>query len=324
MTRELDIDDLQELQWGFAGARVLTVAARTGLLRRLAEGPAAIAGLAAELGLDPLATGKLVRALAALGVARPAGDGYRLVDALAPHFRAGEDDLAPALAHAHDLYDGWGDNLERWLRSEGWGTRPRDLEGIRRFASAMRAHGRLYARRAAAHLDLAGVRRMLDVGGGFGQYAATFAELHEGLEAVVLDTPEVAAIAPAEHAGTAVEGRIRWRGGDYLEADYGTGYDLVLLANVLHQETAARVALMVSRAAAAAAPGGRVAVVDFRIDPDRHESPFGALFAINMRSFGDTHTEPEIRAWMEGASLRGIRRIDLDRFRWLIVGTQPG
>jgi hypothetical protein len=68
------------------------------------------------------------------------------------------------------------------------------------------------------------------------------------------------------------------------------------------------------------APGGRVAVVDFRIDEHRREHVMGCLFAINMRSFGDTHTEPDIRGWLEGAGLGTVDRIDLDGDRWLIVG----
>ncbi len=141
---------------------------------------------------------------------------------------------------------------------------------------------------------------------------------------MVLDTPEVARIAPAEVVGTRLEGRISWLAGDYLATDYGAGYDLVLIANVLHQETADRAAEMVRRSAAALAPGGRVAVVDFRIDPEQHQNAFGALFAINMRSFGDTHPEPAIREWMVRAGLGDITRHDLDRFRWLIVGRKPG
>jgi hypothetical protein len=46
----------------------------------------------------------------------------------------------------------------------------------------------------------------------------------------------------------------------------------------------------------------------------------GALFAIQMRSFGDTHPEPSIRGWMEAAGLRNVRRTDVGTDRWLIEG----
>jgi len=89
---------------------------------------------------------------------------------------------------------------------------------------------------------------------------------------------------------------------------------------VVHQELPARAEQMVARAARAAAPGGRVVVLDFSIDEARQQSVVGALFAINMRSFGDTYTEPVIRGWMERAGLARVARTDLGPQRWIIVG----
>jgi SAM-dependent methyltransferase len=187
----------------------------------------------------------------------------------------------------------------------------------------MRAMGSQLARWVADELDLDGVERMLDVGGGFGHYALAMCRARPGLEATVLDTPQVAEMAPAEYADTQYAQRIRFVGGDYLSSDYGSDYDLVLLANVLHQEAADCAAEMVRRSAAALAPGGRVVVLDFAIDDAQRGSVIGALFAINMRSFGDTHTEPAIRGWMEAAGLERVERHDLGHFRWLISGYRP-
>jgi hypothetical protein len=136
----------------------------------------------------------------------------------------------------------------------------------------------------------------------------------------VLDIPPVAEMAGLEAAGGEFAGRIEWLAGDYLETDYGSDYDLVLFANVLHQENAESAAEMIGRGAAALNSGGRVAVVDFAIDDARREHLQGCLFAINMRSFGDTYPEAAIRGWMESAGLVGVERIDIDPVRWLIVG----
>jgi len=319
----LDLDDLHELTWGFAGQRVITVAGRVGLLRLLAERSVRPEEAAAELSLDPLPTGKMLRALAALGLLEVDGGRFRVVASLAPFFREGPDDILPSLAHSHDLYDRWGENLEPWLRGQEWSTKRRDVAGTRRFGAAMRGMGAQVARRLAATLDLTGLKTMLDVGGGFGHYAAVLCEAMPGLEATVLDTEEVAEIATAEQSAGRLAGRINFVGGDYLTSDYGRGFDLVLFANVLHQESPERAAVMVRRGAAALAPGGRVAVVDFQVDDAQCRNVMGTLFAINMRSFGDTHSEPRIRGWMEAAGLGDIRRTDLGRLRWLIVGRRP-
>ncbi len=320
---EMDLDSFQRLLWSFSGHRVITVAGRTGILRLLAEKPRTTEAIAAGLGLDELATGKVVRALAALGVATPDGDRYRAADGIRDHFLPGAYDVVPFLEHSHSMYERWGETLEPWLRGEDWPVAERTPEETRRFGAAMRAMGAQMARRAADALDLDGVERMLDVGGGWGQFAQAMCRVRPGLHAMVLDRPEVVEQARAELEGSGLEDAIEFLPGNYLETEYGSGYDLVLFANVLHQETADRAAELIRRGAEAVTPGGRVTVVDFAIDDDRREHLLGVLFAINMRSFGDTWTEPAIRRWMEDAGLQEIERTNLGSDRWIISGRKP-
>jgi SAM-dependent methyltransferase len=243
-----------------------------------------------------------------------------MVATLTPHFIPGPEAWTPFLEHSHALYDRWAASLEPWLRGEPWTTQPRGREGTRVFGAAMQAMGAQVARMAAEHIDLAGVRRLLDVGGGFGQYARALCARKPDIEPTVLDRPEVVDLAREALAGTEWEGRIAFIGGDYHEADYGDGYDLVLNANILHQEPAERAAAIIRRSAAALAPGGRVVVLDFAIDDERHAPLLGTLFAVNMRSLGDTHTSPAITGWMEASGLARVERLDFNRHRWLIIG----
>jgi hypothetical protein len=322
MTEPLALDGLQRLLWSFAGQRVVTVAGRTGILDALADRRATADELAAELGLDPLAAGKVVRALCAQGLVEAEGEGYRLAGELRPYFGRDGAGFSAFLDHLHTMYEAWGANLEPWLRGEGWTSPERTPERTRRFGVAMRAMGSQIARRVAAALDLEGVRTVLDVGGGWGQFARAICEIAPAVRATVLDIPQVAEAAPASLEGSGLADRIGWRGGDYLATDYGSGWDLVLLANILHQELAPEAAEIIRRAAVATASGGRVAVVDFAIDDAKREHLLGTLFAINMRSFGDTWSEPELRGWMETAGLADVSRTDIGPDRWLITGTR--
>jgi SAM-dependent methyltransferase len=184
--------------------------------------------------------------------------------------------------------------------------------------------GQNIARLVADRLDLDGVDRMLDVGGGYGHYARALCRVRPSLLADVLDRPEVVELARVGLAGDPLAGRVRFRGGDYTTDDFGSGYDLVLLANVLHQESTGTAAALVARAAGALAPGGRVAVLDFAIDDEQRAHVLGTLFAVNMRSFGHTYTAPTISGWLTRAGLEEIAREDLNRHRWLITGRRPG
>jgi SAM-dependent methyltransferase len=187
----------------------------------------------------------------------------------------------------------------------------------------MRAMAFLVAPAAIASLDLSHLRRMLDVGGGTGAYATAYCRAQPGLLATVIDVPEVAALGRESLAGTDMEGRIGFIAGDYLETPWGEDYDLVQIANVLHIEPRERAARLVRLAADALAPRGRLVVLDFSIDDAKDENLMGALFAINMRSWGDTYSEPEIRAWMEAAGLRFERRVDFSKSRWILTARKP-
>lgn len=319
---DLDLDGFQRLLWGFASHRVITVAGRTGLLSLLAERGSTPENAARDLDLDPFATRKMLRALAALGIADADGDIYRAARHMAPHFTPGDNDVVPFLEHSHAMYERWGETLEPWLRGEDWPVAERTPEETARFGAAMRAMGAQMARRVAAALDLDGVSRMLDIGGGWGHFSKAMCAENPELSAVVLDTPTVVERAESELVGSGFEDRIEFLPGDYLETDYGSGFDVVLLANILHQETADRAEKLVRRAAEALANGGRVVVVDFAIDQEQRQHVVGALFAINMRSFGDTWTESHIRGWMASAGLASFERRDLGPDRWILVGAR--
>jgi len=319
----LPVERLRAIQWHFASHRILTVANRTGLLRRLAGDPVSIDRAATDLGLDPLATGKVVRALSALGLVRATDDQYALEADLVPLFAPGLGDYGPALEHSHEMYERWGATLEQWVRTGSMPPRERTPEGTRHFAEAMWANASVFGSELAETLGLTGVRRALDLGGGTGRLAVDLCRAAPNLHVTVLDQPDVVAMGPEVVAPTGVADRIAFAPGDYLTHDLGTGFDLVLLSNVLHQERAEAAADLVRRATAAVVPGGRLAIVDFTIDDHQREVASGCLFAVNMKSFGDTWTEPVLRRWMHDAGLTDVARFDLDATRWLIVGRRP-
>ena len=54
------------------------------------------------------------------------------------------------------------------------------------------------------------------------------------------------------------------------------------------------------------APGGRLLVKDFLVEPDRSGPPAGLLFALNMAVYtrdGDAHDRAAIAAWLAAAGL---------------------
>lgn len=323
MPSHLDLTGLQNLLWTFAGHRTVTTAAKSGILKLLAKKPATVSTISDDLNLNPEACDRVVRALVALGVLEIDQTTFRLVPDLRPLFGQGNDDLTPFLEHSHQMYENWGENMETWLRTGNWPSGKRTSTGIAEFARAMRGVGIRTAREVINHIDLGGIRSMLDIGGSLGHWAEAVCEKVPEATATIFDIPETATAGTELYRGTSLEGRVTFAGGDYLEDDFGHDYDLVLIANVLHQELAEQASDLVRRAANALASGGRLCVVDFIINDDRCGPEMGTLFAIHMRDFGDTWTEGDIRSWMTAAGLDSIERTDVGSTRWIITGYKP-
>jgi len=211
--------------------------------------------------------------------------------------------------------------------------RPADLaeinergpEWIESFLGAMAVFSRARAPQVGAAIGLSGVRRMLDVGGGPGTYDIAFARAEPGLSAVVFDLPNAIHIAERNIAAAGLSDRITTQAGDLRTDEFGSGFDLVFVSAIVHMLSCDENADLVRRCAVALAPGGRLVIQDHIMSEERTSPVPGAIFAINMlvgTEGGSTYTEGEMRAWMEGAGLEGVRRIDLPGPNGLMVGTR--
>ncbi len=313
-------DDIHEILWKFAEQRILAAAARTGILEHLAGKSDTIEKTAEILELDSTAAGKIIRVLSSMGLLECQDDRYTMAEPLSRYFRGDSDDITAMILHLDHLNDMWGATIEKWLRGEEIPRRQRSDEEITAFGEAMEAMGSYVARQAVRRLDLRSVKTMLDVGGGFGHFTRTFIRDNPEIQGTVLDRPDTVKAAREKFRTNDKEKKLEWLEGDYHEVNWGRDYDLVLLANILHQENRENARSLVLKGTEALKHGGRLAIIDFSIDDEKRKMLMGALFAVNMRSIGDTYPEADLRRWMEEAGLINIQRTDLSSFRWLITG----
>jgi 2-polyprenyl-3-methyl-5-hydroxy-6-metoxy-1,4-benzoquinol methylase len=172
-------------------------------------------------------------------------------------------------------------------------------------------------------IDLEGVSRVLDVGGGSGAFSMAFVRAGTGISAVVFDLPAVVTLAKSYIESEGFAAQISVAPGDYLHDDLGAGFDLVFLSAIVHSNSDAENRLLIRKAASALEPGGRVVVSDWIMSDDRIQPIGGALFALNMlvgTEAGDTYTEAEIRSWMQDAGLSDISRTDTQAGPGLMIG----
>jgi hypothetical protein len=114
--------------------------------------------------------------------------------------------------------------------------------------------------------------------------------------------------------------------GDLCSVKLGQDYDLVFVSAICHMLSPEENCDLLGRCHAALAPGGRIAIQDFILEPDKTAPKWGALFALNMlvgTRAGSSYSEPEYAGWLGGAGFRDIRQVRLPGPASLMMASRP-
>jgi predicted O-methyltransferase YrrM len=303
--------EIQGLASAWQESRALLAAVELDLFTHAGAGATApeIAALART---DPRCTDRLLSVMVTLGFMEKRGGRYYNSPGADEYLVRGRERYMSNLHHLAHTFRNWA-TLAEAVRAGTAVVDTRWESDDRReaFIEAMHRRARFEAEGLAARLALSGARRILDVGGGSGVYSMAMCRAREGLEAVVLDLPEVTRLTRRYVAEAGLEDRIRTVDGDYLTADFGVSkYDLVFFSAIVHINSPRENQSLMDRAFAALRPGGCIAVQDFIMEDDRLDPPSGALFALNMivnTRAGDTYTRSEVAGWLDQAGCVNVK-----------------
>ena len=146
--------------------------------------------------------------------------------------------------------------------------------------------------------------RVLDIAAGHGIFGITFAQKNPNAQVTALDWPHVLEVAKENARAAGVIDRFKTIEGSAFEAEFGAGYDLVLLTNFLHHFDPPTCETLLRKVHAALADGGRAVTLEFVPNDDRISPPNSAMFSMAMLSAtpsGDAHTLAELRSMFEAA-----------------------
>lgn len=317
---------IQRVARGFQFSRVLLTAVELDLFTAIANGAATSELVASECETDPRATNRLMNALVAMGLLEKTAGTFKNTAAAETYLVRDSENYMSGLHHTNHLWDTWShltDAAKTGTRVKTTARKRGDDEWEENFIEAMHARAKATADNLISLLDLKGVLRVLDVGGGSGVFTMAFLRASGDIRATVLDLPSVIERARLYIEREGLLGRVDLVPGDLHVTDLGTGYDVVFISAILHMLSPADCQSLISRAAAALNAGGQVVVSDFIMDDARLRPPQGTLFALNMlvaTERGDSYTEAEIREWMAQAGLAQIKRIDTNGVNSLMIG----
>ncbi|MEJ3654744.1 methyltransferase [Actinomycetes bacterium KLBMP 9759] len=219
-----DRDRVLALVWGFFPAQVIQTLARLGVPDALGTGARDVDGLAAELSLQPNALFRLLRAACAIGLTtRDDADRWRLT-ADGGLLRTGQPESVGNLAQLFcggEVWRAWGEldhsvrtgtpSFERITGRGAFEHMAQDPVLGPIFTEAMAEGSRSAAGPVVAACDLAGIRSIVDVGGGNGTLLARFLDEHPSLRATLFDSP-----SGVGDAATVLGGRAEVVTGDFF------------------------------------------------------------------------------------------------------------
>jgi SAM-dependent methyltransferase len=323
---------IMELAFAFQRSRVLLTAHELDLFTVLGDGSKSSSEVAQALGTKERATDRLMNALCAMSLLTKQGGRFSNTPPASRFLVKGKPEFMAGLMHMTHLWETWSTLTEavrqgRSVADRTAGVNERGADWLRAFIAAMHWRASQHAPGVVGLLDLSGVSRVLDVGGGSGAYAMAFVRAKPDIGAVVFDLPTVVPLTQEYIRQAELSDKVKTVVGDYDRDALGSGFDLVFLSAIIHSNSPSGNRDLIGKAATALAPHGQVVVQDFIVDEDRTGPPFAALFALNMlvgTGAGDTYTESEVRRWMEDAGLRRIARQDTPFGTSLIIGRDRG
>jgi SAM-dependent methyltransferase len=180
------------------------------------------------------------------------------------------------------------------------------------FHDAMTAGARLQALMIGGALPVGDATAILDIGGGTGSVISHVLAAHRELRGAVLDLPEAQAGAEATFAEAGVTERASFIAGDFF-ASVPVGYDVHLLTAIVHDWSDDDAARILRNCAAAVAPGGRICVVETKLQPGRALSFAQAtdMLMLAYTAGGRERTAEQFAALWKRAGLRCVKETAL-------------
>lgn len=302
---------------GYWISQMVGTLAKLGVCDQLTDGPRTAAEVAPEVGADPSALFRLLRAAATVGVLEHhEGDRFSLTpvgETLKSNVPGSMRDMAIAQtspghwlpwgrfsdaiktgteqateAHGKPIFEYYGDNAPERVA----------------FMGAMQDMSSLVASEFARLVDFSDCKLVADIGGAGGTLLAAVLEANPELGGILYDLPSVAgdakgAVLARDHAA-----RCEVVGGDFFES-VPEGADAYLLKHILHDWNDEQSVAILKNISKGMKPSSKVYLVEMVI-PDDNTPTAAQLMDLNMMTMlpGRERTRQEYADLLEAAGLK--------------------
>lgn len=187
------------------------------------------------------------------------------------------------------------DDSSVYQGQDPWEAHELDPERAEAFTAAMHSVSERPAAGFAERVDLSGVRRLLDVGGGSGALCIALCRVHSELHCTIQDIPVVCKIALEYVEKAGCTGQVDTHASDMWTEPFPNGYDAVLLSQILHDWSYEKGEVLLRKAMEALPHKGRLFIHEKLVEDEREAPLANALVHLDML------------VWTEGQQYRAVK-----------------
>jgi hypothetical protein len=308
-------------------SQAVYVAAQLCLADLLADGPKTSLELATATGTHAPSLHRLLRALTSIEICRECDDGTFGITPMGLLLGSTTDESLRSWAlfvggaqwpiWANLLYSvKTGESARKQLTgAEGFEHLERDPARAAIFNQAMAELTRPIAQELVKVYDLSAVKRIVDVGGGYGVLLATVLMATATATGVLFDMPHAAEGARQSLAAMGLAGRCEFVAGSFFESVPGGG-DAYLLKSIIHDWDDNHCQLILANIRRAMAAAGKLLIVE-RIMPERLQATTADRSIVRsdlnmlVGPGGHERTEAEFRALLGSTGFQLTRILPL-------------
>jgi SAM-dependent methyltransferase len=311
-------NSIREFAASFQKSRILLSGFELDIFTNISESGSKSYQIANDLKLNEQACERLLNALVSLGFLAKKNSFFFNTPESFKFLSRNSPDYLGGLMHSNHLWNTWS-NLTQVVRT-GVSAHSSEInirgeEWLFPFINAMHDRAKKQAPEQLKNLNLAGVKSILDVGGGSGAYSMEFISKKPGIEATVFDLPNVIPITKKFLDKEGFSDKIGTHSGDYTTDGLPTGFDLVFLSAIIHSNSLEVNQDLIKKCFVSLNKNGRIVIQDWIMNNDRTLPQSGAIFAINMlvgTESGDCFTEQEVTDMLKVAGFKNILRTEFE------------
>ncbi|MFE7127760.1 methyltransferase [Streptomyces sp. NPDC057617] len=205
-------------------------------------------------------------------------------------------------AAALDAYPGSGNTLYERLAS--------DPELVASYHDSIGPFTHLFAHALLDNVEIAEVRKLLDVGGGDGTTAIKLVRRYAHAEVTIFDMPSV-----TRHAALGIpddlEGRVLTHAGDIFEDDFPRGFDGILFSHSMEVFSPEHNIKLLAKAFEALPPGGKIFLYNMCASDDEQSGLLSARLSLflNVLASGEGMAYPagDYEQWLTEVGCASVR-----------------